>query len=125
MNRIFVGGIVDKPVTKEDLELYFGEFGMINDSVIMIDKETGKSRGFGFVQFNDYDAVDRIVLSKYQQIKGVSVEVKKAVVKDGVEGGRSGGDRGRGARGRSADLVVVVDMEMVVELHWSWWWWEL
>jgi RNA recognition motif-containing protein len=70
--KIYVDGIRDKPITKEDLKLYFGKFGPISD------RETDKSWGSGFVQFNDHHAVNRIVLNKFHQINGVSVKVKKA-----------------------------------------------
>lgn len=103
VNKIFIGGIRDKPVDKADLEMYFGAFGTIKDCVIMVEKETQRPRGFAFVEFDDYDPVDQIILRRHHEINGVRIDVKKALPKDGVAetprgGGRGGGSQ-RGGRG--------------------------
>ena len=59
--KLFIGAIKDG-LGEEQLRDYFGKYGTIEDCVIMKDKETNKLRGFGFVTFNDYDPVDKIVL---------------------------------------------------------------
>jgi len=82
VKKIFVGGIRDKPVTEEDLKDYFTQFGSIKDCIIMTDKNTQKSRGFAFVVFDDYDAVDKIVIQRFHTINNVNVEVKKAIPKE-------------------------------------------
>jgi len=79
--KIFVGGLKDT-VDEQDLQNYFSQFGNIVRVTIITDRETGKSRGFGFVEFHDYDAVDRIVLlNEDHVIKGKTVTVKKALDK--------------------------------------------
>ena len=65
VSKIFVGGLRDKPIEKEDLEAYFGTFGSVREVLISTDKETGKSRGFGFVLFQDCDSVDKVVMQRY------------------------------------------------------------
>jgi len=104
VNKIFIGGIRDKPVTKDDLDEYFGRFGNIVDCVIMVEKETNKPRGFAFVEFDDYDPVDQIILRKHHSINGVKIDVKKAIPRDNAGGepsgrGGRGGPRGGGRGG--------------------------
>ncbi|KAF3923410.1 Nucleolin [Orbilia brochopaga] len=56
-SKIFVGG-VSQDATEQDFRDYFMQFGRVIDSTLMIDKETGRPRGFGFVTFNDEAAVE-------------------------------------------------------------------
>jgi len=58
--KLFVGGIKEG-LTEEHLREYFGKYGNIEDCIVMKDKESGKLRGFGFVSFDDYDPIDKIV----------------------------------------------------------------
>ena len=45
----------------DELRTYFGQFGNILEVKLLYDKETGKKRGFGFIDFDDYDPVDKII----------------------------------------------------------------
>merc|ERR1719468_1236305 len=49
-NKIFVGGLPQDAST-EDLRACFAEYGPIADAVVMVDRRTKRSRGFGFVRF--------------------------------------------------------------------------
>ncbi|BFZ06487.1 hypothetical protein BsWGS_09525 [Bradybaena similaris] len=102
VKKMFVGGLKDD-TTEEQMRDVFGQFGEIDSVDIVVDKATGKVRGFAFVTYKDYDSVDRAVLLKRHELNTRRVEVKKAVSKDQMDGsGRGGGSSGRG-RGRGGD----------------------
>jgi RNA recognition motif-containing protein len=57
-NKIFVGNLA-YTASEADLEAAFGDFGPIHEVKIVIDRETNKSRGFGFITFQSTEAADR------------------------------------------------------------------
>lgn len=96
VKKIFVGGLKED-IEENTLTEYFSQFGMIEKSEVITDKDTGKKRGFGFVHFEDNDSADKAVVLKFHMINGHKVEVKKALTKQEIQaaGGARGG-RGRG-----------------------------
>ncbi|CUM64250.1 uncharacterized protein PRCAT00001847001 [Priceomyces carsonii] len=77
VGKIFVGGI-DPMVNEKEFNDFFAQFGSIIDAQLMIDKDTGRSRGFGFITYDSPDAVDRVTVNKYLNLKGKAMEVKRA-----------------------------------------------
>ncbi|KAL6568269.1 hypothetical protein OROHE_003953 [Orobanche hederae] len=76
--KIFVGGL-PLSLNEDDLREYFSSYGNVVDNQIMIDHQTGRSRGFGFVTFENEDAVEKIVSNgRMHEIGGKHVEVKRA-----------------------------------------------
>jgi len=76
LKKLFVGGI---PISLNNPEFkkYFEQFGPVAEAQIMTERDTGRSRGFGFVTFQDEDTAEK-VLSLQHSIQGKPVEVKKA-----------------------------------------------
>mmetsp|Transcript_45101 Transcript_45101/g.101354 ORF Transcript_45101/g.101354 Transcript_45101/m.101354 type:complete len:130 (+) Transcript_45101:40-429(+) len=76
--KIFVGGLT-RDTTLDMILAYFKKYGNITDAVVMMDKATGKPRGFGFVVFDSAAAVDAVIREySAHMLDGKWVEVKKA-----------------------------------------------
>lgn len=86
--KIFVGGLAQS-VTSADFKRYFSQFGTVVDSCVMFDRQTQRSRGFGFVTFlAEGEAHD--VLARRHHIHNKPVEVKAAEPKEPAGGGAGG-----------------------------------
>lgn len=94
--KIFVGGI-SLDVTEKDFDEFFSKFGNVIDAQLMIDKDTKKSRGFGFVTYDSPEAVDRVCQNKYIELKGKQMEIKRAEPR-GQQQQRLGGIKGFNAQ---------------------------
>lgn len=75
-SKIFVGG-VSQDTTDQEFRDYFAQFGRVVDATLMMDKDTGRPRGFGFVTFESEAGVDNCI-SIPLEIHGKPVEVKRA-----------------------------------------------
>lgn len=72
--KIFLGGLGN--LTEERVYNYFNQYGKIAGIYLMKDKLTGKSRGFGFINFTNKQTVDKILLTSSHIIEGRKVECK-------------------------------------------------
>ncbi|WP_252176222.1 RNA-binding protein [Endozoicomonas sp. 4G] len=76
-NKLFVGNLAFA-ATEQDLEEAFGAFGEIEEAKIILDRETGRSRGFAFVTFNSTDAAEAALALDGQDVAGRSIRVSIA-----------------------------------------------
>lgn len=96
--KIFVGGVSQECTDAEFLE-FFQTFGRVLDATLMMDKDTGRPRGFGFVTFDSEAAVDR-TLEQPLAIHGKMIEVKRAQPRGNIrEEENNHGKFGRQGRG--------------------------
>ncbi len=73
--RMFVGGI-SSSTSEEELRAVFGEFGVVVDAVILKDRGTGQSRGFGFVTMENRKDAGRAI----EQLNGTDLNGRRLVV---------------------------------------------
>lgn len=83
VTKLFVGGLRKEIVTQELID-YFTDYGIVVECEIVSWKDTGESRGFGFVLFDDYDPVDKAILYKPHFIQSSKIDVKKALSKEEI-----------------------------------------
>ena len=101
MKNIFVGNL-DFNTGEDELRKLFEVHGQVDRVSIMTDRDTGRSRGFGFVEMTSAeDGEKAIAAMNGTQIGGRTLNVNEArpKVERGGGGGRDRGDRGRGAHG--------------------------
>ncbi|XP_073542159.1 cold-inducible RNA-binding protein B isoform X1 [Phyllobates terribilis] len=92
--KLFIGGL-SFDTDEQSLEQVFNKYGQISEVVVVKDRETKRSRGFGFVTFeNPEDAKDAMEAMNGKSVDGRQIRVDQA--------GKSSGDRRGGYRGGSS-----------------------
>lgn len=77
MKKLFVGNL-DFGATGEDLKTLFAGSGTVIDSVVIMDRMTGRSRGFGFVEFSTEEEAKEGVKLNGTDFKGRKLNVSEA-----------------------------------------------
>jgi RNA-binding proteins (RRM domain) len=90
--KLFVGNLAWS-VDDATLEAFFQDYGNVRSARVINDRETGRSRGFGFVEMEVADVATVISQTNGRAINGREIRVNEAEDK-GSRGHRSGGDRG-------------------------------
>ncbi len=102
--RLYVGSL-SYQTTEQDLADLFGQFGQVVSATVITDRDTGRSKGFGFVEMANDEEARRAI----DQLNGSMLGNRSIIVNEARErreqgyggGGRSqGGGRGRGPRER-------------------------
>jgi RNA recognition motif-containing protein len=101
-NKLYVGNLAYS-IRDEQLQEAFGEFGSVTSAKVMMDRETGRSKGFGFVEMGtDQQAQAAIEGMNGKPLAGRALVVNEARPREGGGGGggfRSGGGGGYGGGG--------------------------
>ncbi|XP_029905144.1 cold-inducible RNA-binding protein B-like isoform X2 [Myripristis murdjan] len=99
--KLFIGGL-SFDTNEESLEHAFSKYGNITKVDVVRDRETKRSRGFGFVTFeNPQDAKDALLGMNGKTVDGRAIRVDDAGKPGGRSGGYRGGSGGRGGGGFS------------------------
>ena len=94
MKKIYVGNL-PWSTTEADLRDMFGAFGEILSAAVITDRDTGRSRGFAFVELDDADADKAIAELDGRDFGGRALRVNEAQDKRCGGGGGGGGGGGR------------------------------
>jgi|SRR5687768_3851963 RNA recognition motif-containing protein len=99
-NKLYVGNLPFS-ATDDSLRELFAQSGSVNSATIITDRDTGRSKGFGFVEMSsDQEAADAITKFNGTNFEGRTITVNEARPKAPREGGGGGGGgRDRGGRG--------------------------
>ncbi len=97
-NKLFVGGLA-WATDSDGLKTAFAEYGEVSEAKVITDRDTGRSRGFGFVTFADDDAAKIALALNGTALVGRSIPVDFATEKRSGGGGGGGGYGGGGGGG--------------------------
>ena len=116
--KLFVGNLSFQS-TDDDLQVAFEQYGEVEDCKIILDRETGRSRGFGFVTFCSEEDAEKALSMDGQELGGRNLRVNFATDRDGGSSG-GGGRRGGGGGGRAmaeaeTETMVEAETEAMVE----------
>ena len=97
--KLYVGNL-SYQVDSSSLEQLFGQYGQVVSAQVISDRDTGRSKGFGFVEMSsDEEAQAAVAAMNGQQHEGRTLTVNEARPKEGGAGGGGGGGGGRGGYG--------------------------
>lgn len=89
--KLYVGNLAYS-VTNEDLEALFSQAGTVSNATVVMDKFSGQSRGFGFVEMPDSSEAARAIEQLNEtELKGRNIRVNEARPREGGGGPRGGG----------------------------------
>jgi len=99
MSKLFIGGLAWH-TDEAALRARFEEFGAVEEAVVVKDRDTGRSRGFGFVRYTqEQDAETAITNMNNVEFDGRTIRVDKASERGAGGGGGGGFSRGGGGGG--------------------------
>ena len=95
-NKLYVGNLAYS-MSDESLQQRFGEFGSVVSAKVMMDRDSGRSKGFGFVEMSTADEAQAAIRGlNGKSIEGRDMVVNEARPKESSGGGGGGGGGGAG-----------------------------
>lgn len=91
--KLYVGNL-SFDTTEQELQALFAEHGAVQSANLVTDRETGRPRGFGFVEMNDDDARNAMAALNGKNVGGRDLTVNEARPRAASGGGGGGGRRG-------------------------------
>ncbi|MDH5308280.1 MAG: RNA-binding protein, partial [Myxococcales bacterium] len=95
VKKLYVGNL-SWNTTESDLRDLFATIGTVHSAAVITDRETGRSRGFGFIEMDEGDAEKAISELNGRDCDGRSIRVNEAQERQSRGGGGGGGGGGRG-----------------------------
>ncbi|EGJ49415.1 RNA-binding protein [Desulfocurvibacter africanus] len=95
--KLYVGNLPFS-ASEDDIRDLFSTYGEVNSVSLITDRETGRLRGFGFVEMDDEGAREAIQSLDGKDFQGRNLKVNEAQEKPQRSGGGGGGGGGRGPR---------------------------
>ncbi|MHB8840868.1 MAG: RNA recognition motif domain-containing protein [Candidatus Aquicultor sp.] len=93
--RLYVGNL-SYDTSEDDLRQMFGKFGEVESVNVIIDRDTGRSKGFGFIDMpNDKQAKEAILALNGSELEGRTIKVSEAKPQERREGPRRAFGGGR------------------------------
>ncbi len=89
-NKVYVGGL-SWNTDNAGLETAFSSFGQIEEAIVITDRETGRSRGFGFVTFGSEEDAEKALSLDGSELDGRNLKVSLAREREPRRGGGGGG----------------------------------
>jgi len=93
-------GNLNYEISSSDLEQMFGQYGMVDSAQVITDRDTGRSKGFGFIEMNSDAEAQAAVDGLHESMQGGrALTVNEAKPRENRTGGGAGRGYGGGGRG--------------------------
>lgn len=96
-NKLFIGSL-PWSINNDTLRELFAQYGEITDAVVIVDRETRRSKGFGFVTFSTPEAAKAALEMDGKEVEGRTIVVNVAKPREDRGGGGGGGGFRRDSR---------------------------
>jgi len=85
-NKLFIGSL-PWAINNDSLRDLFAQYGEITDAVVIMDRDSGRSKGFGFVTFASQESAEKALEMDGKEVEGRKIVVNKAKPQVKREGG--------------------------------------